>query len=168
MWETQHWLSRKITSAQIFYSVRGTEMFVLFCCQSGGKWTKSTDLAYFAPFADGAVETVITFDQGAKWQRLQQPLNSLCDTETSTNRPKKVRHTARLWAEWMSIVQHVWQHMPVSRYELFVVCPQCRLHIHASYSTTMKMNVPMLPLSQPNAVGLILAHGKIWGKKKQL
>lgn len=24
----------------------------------------------------------------------------------------------------------------------------------------MKMNVPMLPLSQPNAVGLILAHGK--------
>ena len=24
----------------------------------------------------------------------------------------------------------------------------------------MKMNVPMLPLSQPNAVGLILAHGE--------
>lgn len=24
----------------------------------------------------------------------------------------------------------------------------------------MRMNVPMLPLSQPNAVGLILAHGK--------
>lgn len=75
---------------------------------------------------DGAVETVITFDQGAKWQRLQQPQNSLCDTETSTNRPKK-----------------------------------CRLHIHASYSTTMKMNIPMLPLSQPNAVGLILAHGSL-------
>lgn len=50
--------------------------------------------------------------------------------------------------------------------ELFAVCPQCRLHIHASYSTTMKMNVPMLPLAQPNAVGLILAHGKIWEKKK--
>lgn len=43
---------------------------------------------------------------------------------------------------------------------LIVVSLQCRLHIHASYSTTMKMNVPMLPLSQPNAVGLILAHGK--------
>lgn len=41
-----------------------------------------------------------------------------------------------------------------------VVSLQCRLHIHASYSTTMKMNVPMLPLSQPNAVGVILAHGK--------
>lgn len=31
----------------------------------------------------------------------------------------------------------------------------------------MKMNVPMLPLSQPNAVGLILAHGKK-NQKKQL
>ncbi|XP_045884987.1 sortilin-like isoform X1 [Micropterus dolomieu] len=75
---------------------------------------------------DGAVETVITFDQGAKWQTLRRPQNSHCDTETSTNRPNR-----------------------------------CRLHIHASYSTTMKMNVPMLPLSQPTAVGLILAHGSV-------
>ncbi len=42
-------------------------------------------------FADGAVETVITFDQGAKWQRLRRPQNSKCDTETSTNRPNRVR-----------------------------------------------------------------------------
>ncbi|XP_061840857.1 sortilin-like isoform X1 [Nerophis lumbriciformis] len=75
---------------------------------------------------DGAVETVITFDQGARWQRLRRPQNSQCDTETSTNRPNK-----------------------------------CRLHIHATYSTAMKMNVPMLPLSQTNAVGLILAHGSV-------
>ncbi|XP_035007205.1 sortilin-like isoform X2 [Hippoglossus stenolepis] len=75
---------------------------------------------------DGAVETVITFNQGARWQTLHRPQNSHCDTETSTNRPNR-----------------------------------CRLHIHASYSTTMKMNVPMLPLSQPNAVGLILAHGSV-------
>ncbi|CAB1425788.1 unnamed protein product [Pleuronectes platessa] len=75
---------------------------------------------------DGAVETVITFDQGARWQALHRPQNSHCDSETSTNRPNR-----------------------------------CRLHIHASYSTTMKMNVPMLPLSQPNAVGLILAHGSV-------
>uniref|UniRef100_A0A671VKV3 Sortilin 1a n=1 Tax=Sparus aurata TaxID=8175 RepID=A0A671VKV3_SPAAU len=38
---------------------------------------------------------------------------------------------------------------------------RCRLHIHASYSTTMKMNVPILPVSQANAVGLILAHGSV-------
>uniref|UniRef100_A0A8C1RMY2 Sortilin 1b n=1 Tax=Cyprinus carpio TaxID=7962 RepID=A0A8C1RMY2_CYPCA len=37
----------------------------------------------------------------------------------------------------------------------------CSLHIHASYSTSMKVNVPMLPLSEPNAVGLILAHGSV-------
>ncbi|XP_061583663.1 sortilin-like isoform X1 [Cololabis saira] len=75
---------------------------------------------------DGTVETVITYDQGAKWQTLRRPHNSNCNTDTSTNRPNR-----------------------------------CRLHIHASYSTTMRVNVPMLPLSQPNAVGLILAHGSI-------
>ncbi|XP_028262953.1 sortilin-like [Parambassis ranga] len=75
---------------------------------------------------DGLVETVITYDQGARWQTLCRPQNSQCNSDTSTNRPNR-----------------------------------CRLHIHASYSTTMKMNVPMLPLSQPNAVGLILAHGSI-------
>ena len=40
------------------------------------------------------------------------------------------------------------------------VCQQCSLHIHAAYSTSMRLNVPMLPLSEPNAVGLIIAHGK--------
>ncbi|XP_059189096.1 sortilin 1b [Centropristis striata] len=38
---------------------------------------------------------------------------------------------------------------------------ECSLHIHAAYSTAMKLNVPMLPLSEPNAVGLILAHGSV-------
>ncbi|KAG7494011.1 sortilin-like [Solea senegalensis] len=75
---------------------------------------------------EGTMETVITFDQGARWQALRPPKNSHCDTDTSTNRPHK-----------------------------------CRLHIHASYSTTLKMNIPDLPHSQPNAVGLILAHGSV-------
>uniref|UniRef100_A0A8C1W0X2 Sortilin 1a n=1 Tax=Cyprinus carpio TaxID=7962 RepID=A0A8C1W0X2_CYPCA len=39
----------------------------------------------------------------------------------------------------------------------------CSLHIHASYSISMKLNVPMQPLSEPNAVGLILAHGSVGG-----
>ncbi|XP_066528812.1 sortilin isoform X2 [Hoplias malabaricus] len=38
---------------------------------------------------------------------------------------------------------------------------RCSLHIHASYSTSMMPNVPMLPLTEPNAVGLILAHGSV-------
>ncbi|KAL7884946.1 hypothetical protein AOLI_G00077160 [Acnodon oligacanthus] len=37
----------------------------------------------------------------------------------------------------------------------------CSLHIHASYSISMKVNVPVLPLSEPNAVGLIIAHGSV-------
>ncbi|XP_052340658.1 sortilin-like [Oncorhynchus keta] len=38
---------------------------------------------------------------------------------------------------------------------------KCSLHIHAAYSAAMKLNVPMLPLSEPNAVGLIMAHGSV-------
>ncbi|KAK1152708.1 sortilin-like [Acipenser oxyrinchus oxyrinchus] len=37
----------------------------------------------------------------------------------------------------------------------------CSLHIHASYSISQKLNVPMPPLSEPNAVGLIIAHGSV-------
>lgn len=47
-------------------------------------------------FADGVVETVVTFDQGAKWQMLRSPQSSQCDSETSTNRPKRVRNTFML------------------------------------------------------------------------
>ncbi|XP_066499243.1 sortilin 1b [Hoplias malabaricus] len=36
----------------------------------------------------------------------------------------------------------------------------CNLHIHASYSIS-NMNVPLPPLSEPNAVGLIIAHGTV-------
>uniref|UniRef100_A0A3Q2QZJ4 Sortilin 1a n=1 Tax=Fundulus heteroclitus TaxID=8078 RepID=A0A3Q2QZJ4_FUNHE len=82
---------------------------------------------------DGTVETVITYDQGAKWQPLRRPQNSDCDAATSTNRPNR-----------------------------------CKLHIYASYSTAMKMNVPVLPLSQPNAVGLILAHGSVGDSESAL
>uniref|UniRef100_A0A673CT32 Sortilin n=1 Tax=Sphaeramia orbicularis TaxID=375764 RepID=A0A673CT32_9TELE len=38
---------------------------------------------------------------------------------------------------------------------------KCNLHIHGAYSITTRLNVPMLPLSEPNAVGLILAHGSV-------
>lgn len=50
-------------------------------------------ILYFYWIADGVVETVVTFDQGAKWQVLRSPQSSQCDSETSTNRPKRVRNT---------------------------------------------------------------------------
>ncbi|XP_072340517.1 sortilin-like [Scyliorhinus torazame] len=37
----------------------------------------------------------------------------------------------------------------------------CNLHIHAAYSISQTLDVPVPPLSAPNAVGLILAHGSI-------
>ncbi|XP_038604872.1 sortilin isoform X1 [Tachyglossus aculeatus] len=38
---------------------------------------------------------------------------------------------------------------------------ECSLHIHASYSISQKLNVPMVPLSEPNAVGIVIAHGSV-------
>ncbi|NWU95172.1 SORT protein, partial [Upupa epops] len=40
---------------------------------------------------------------------------------------------------------------------------KCSLHIHASYSISQKLNVPMAPLSEPNAVGIVIAHGSVGG-----
>ncbi|XP_034270653.1 sortilin isoform X2 [Pantherophis guttatus] len=38
---------------------------------------------------------------------------------------------------------------------------KCNLHIHASYSISQKLNVPMAPLTEPNAVGIIISHGSV-------
>lgn len=38
---------------------------------------------------------------------------------------------------------------------------KCTLHIHAAYSTAMRLNIPMLPLTESNAIGLIVAHGSV-------
>ncbi|KAM8977225.1 sortilin [Pelodytes ibericus] len=40
---------------------------------------------------------------------------------------------------------------------------KCSLHIHGPYSVSQNPQVPMLPLSEPNAVGLIIAHGSVGG-----
>ncbi|XP_043932819.1 sortilin isoform X2 [Protopterus annectens] len=38
---------------------------------------------------------------------------------------------------------------------------KCSLHIHAAYSISQKVNVPLPPISEPSAVGLVLAHGSV-------
>lgn len=40
----------------------------------------------------------------------------------------------------------------------YVCAFQCNLHIHGEYSLNSGIS-PMLPLSDPSAVGLIIAHG---------
>lgn len=37
----------------------------------------------------------------------------------------------------------------------------CNLHIHAAYSISQTLDVPMAPLTAANAVGLIIAHGSV-------
>ncbi|CAH2221103.1 sortilin isoform X2 [Pelobates cultripes] len=38
---------------------------------------------------------------------------------------------------------------------------KCSLHIHGQYSISQNLQVPMAPLSEPNAVGIIIAHGSV-------
>uniref|UniRef100_A0A8C5LKX8 Sortilin 1 n=1 Tax=Leptobrachium leishanense TaxID=445787 RepID=A0A8C5LKX8_9ANUR len=38
---------------------------------------------------------------------------------------------------------------------------KCNLHIHGQYSISQNLQVPMPPLTEPNAVGIIIAHGSV-------
>lgn len=73
---------------------------------------------------DNSVHSVISFDQGGEWNRINQPVNSKCD---STAKDKE----------------------------------KCNLHIHGQYSISQKLAVPLPPMSEPNAVGIIIAHGSV-------
>lgn len=85
----------------------------------------STEVLVSHVVADGAVETVITFDQGARWQTLRRPKNSHCDTETSTNRPNRVGNTyfycdMYCMCFYHNIIQNVW----------FVLHQTCTYYLH--------------------------------------
>uniref|UniRef100_A0A8B9FSX6 Sortilin 1 n=1 Tax=Amazona collaria TaxID=241587 RepID=A0A8B9FSX6_9PSIT len=89
-----------------------------------------------------------------------------------------VDHSMGLWilhgAAWQALIRlgEPWgrsQHpqgvpgspaVPVATFSSLL---QCSLHIHASYSISQKLNVPMAPLSEPNAVGIVIAHGSVGG-----
>ncbi|XP_044144258.1 sortilin [Bufo gargarizans] len=38
---------------------------------------------------------------------------------------------------------------------------KCSLHIHAQYSMSQNLAVPLPPLSEPNAIGIVIAHGSV-------
>lgn len=130
-WRETRWLSRKITSVQIFYSVRGTEMFVVFCVQSMlPKWRKmnliywlgifcslsrrgSGDSDYFWPRGQMA-EAATTSEQPLRHGDVHQQAQK---SETHSQVLVQLAATSR-----MSLVQHIWRHTPVKRYELLVLC----------------------------------------------
>ncbi|XP_075766505.1 proteasome subunit alpha type-5 isoform X2 [Pelodiscus sinensis] len=72
---------------------------------------------------DRAIQSVITFDRGGKWQPLRTPVDAPCNATKDA--------------------------------------AECSLYIYALYGISLHQNVPMLPLSEPNAVGLVIAHGSV-------
>ncbi|KAG8589148.1 hypothetical protein GDO81_006276 [Engystomops pustulosus] len=73
---------------------------------------------------DNSIYSVITFDQGGEWSRLNKPENADCDS-TAKDKAK------------------------------------CSLHIHAQYSMSQNLAVPLPPMSEPNAIGIVIAHGSV-------
>ncbi|KAM5180916.1 sortilin [Mantella aurantiaca] len=73
---------------------------------------------------DNSVHSVISFDQGGEWNRINKPVNSKCDSTAKDSE-------------------------------------KCSLHIHGQYSISQKLAVPLPPMSEPNAVGIIIAHGSV-------
>ncbi|XP_026182806.1 sortilin isoform X2 [Mastacembelus armatus] len=69
---------------------------------------------------DNCIRSVISFNRGGKWQRLNKPENVDCEDHTKN----------------------------------------CHLHIHGEHSRNNQI-VPMLALSEPTAVGLVIAHGTV-------
>ncbi|KAG9485416.1 hypothetical protein GDO78_008468 [Eleutherodactylus coqui] len=73
---------------------------------------------------DNSIYSVITFDQGGEWNRINKPENAECDS-TAKDKAK------------------------------------CSLHIHAQYSMSQNLAVPLPPMSEPNAIGIVIAHGSV-------
>ncbi|XP_075709751.1 sortilin [Rhinoderma darwinii] len=73
---------------------------------------------------DNSIYSVITFDQGGEWSRINKPENTECDS-TAKDKAK------------------------------------CSLHIHAQYSMSQNLAVPLPPMSEPNAIGIVIAHGSV-------
>lgn len=73
---------------------------------------------------DNSVHSVISFDQGGEWNRINKPVNAKCDSTAKDSE-------------------------------------KCSLHIHGQYSISQKLAVPLPPMSEPNAVGIIIAHGSV-------
>ncbi|XP_024139617.1 sortilin isoform X3 [Oryzias melastigma] len=95
---------------------------------------------------DGRIRSVISFNRGGAWRQLDKPENVDCEAHV-----KKVGRHHR----YMRSLRY---NIPTSLCFLFL--SQCNLHIHGEHSRKNGI-VPMLALSEPTAVGLVIGHGTV-------
>lgn len=126
---------------------------------------------------DNSIQSVVSFDQGGEWVPLRTPSNVNC--KVTAKDPDKVQRRKNMFCVFeiklggnrssiavlelycvSTELNRFWFCKKTKQTNCLYCRPQCEFHIHAAYSMAMKLDVPMLPLSEPNAVGLILAHGK--------
>lgn len=100
--------------------------------------------------ADNRIRSVISFDRGGTWRRLNKPENVDCDQQVQKVRSGNTRAVSFHPAKSVT-----------------PVFPQCDLHIHGEHSRNNRM-VPMVTLSESTAVGLVVAHGNGRSSRRSL
>ena len=96
--------------------------------------------------SDRRIRSVVTFDRGGEWRLIHKPQNVDC-VENTRNVRKMINSQAS--------ISHL---LGVDNKNLCVCVIQCYLHIHGEHSRVNGITA-MLPLSDPLAVGLVIAHG---------
>lgn len=98
---------------------------------------------------DARIRTVITFNNGGKWWPLKKPEN--VDCEESARRVHKFGSNKKVHKFGSNYFTSECHNISMCMF-------QCNLHIHGEHSHYSGIS-PMLPLSDPSVVGLIIAHG---------
>ncbi|XP_076862598.1 sortilin isoform X2 [Brachyhypopomus gauderio] len=98
---------------------------------------------------DEQICSVISFNKGGEWRSLKKPNNVECSGNIKVCVHKAVE--SKVTAKNVS---------RDSGQSLCVCVFQCNLHIHGEHSQYSGIS-PMLPLSSPSAVGLVIAHGSV-------
>lgn len=98
--------------------------------------------------ADGRIRSVISFNRGGTWRQLSKPENVDCGKQFQRVCSNPGRHIS-----YFIIYELVTKTLCPCAF-----CHQCNLHIHGEHSRNNRI-VPMLALSEPTAVGLVIAHG---------
>lgn len=126
----------------------------------------------FVLLSDGRIRSVISFNRGGKWRQLKKPENVDCSEQTKRVGWRTFIHIALFPGHFFSIRKGKGKGKGKKKrkgiyknisFAFVRLCPQCNLHVHGEHSRNNRI-VPMLALSDPTAVGLVIAHGTLLDK----
>lgn len=123
----------------------------------------------FVLLSDGRIRSVISFNRGGKWRQLKKPENVDCSEQTKRVGWRTFIHIALFPRAFFFYKERKRKRKKKRKgiykniFAFVRLCPQCNLHVHGEHSRNNRI-VPMLALSDPTAVGLVIAHGTLLDK----